>query len=154
MRVAVLQVNSQANKAENIRVACDMLDRAAGAGADIAVLPECVDYLGPKEGMLDVANSRVINHEPSITVSLDDACRLQARLEVLTRTDNYQVRTGDYNDEEISVYLTVRRYWGDRPREPMDRIFADLFERADHLCADRIVPRVLRPISSAIASRS
>jgi predicted amidohydrolase len=55
MRVAVLQVNSQADKAENIRVACEMIDRAAGAGADLAVLPECVDYLGPKAGALDAA---------------------------------------------------------------------------------------------------
>jgi deaminated glutathione amidase len=55
MRVAVLQVNSQADKAENIRAACAMIDRAAGAGADLAVLPECVDYLGPKAGALDAA---------------------------------------------------------------------------------------------------
>lgn len=49
MRVAVLQTNSQADKAENIRVACELIDRAAGAGADLAVLPECVDFMGPKE---------------------------------------------------------------------------------------------------------
>ena len=29
MRVAVLQTNSQADKAENIRVACELIDRAA-----------------------------------------------------------------------------------------------------------------------------
>ena len=55
MRVAVLQVNSQADKAENIRVACDLIDRAAGVGADLAVLPEYVDFLGPKEPALAAA---------------------------------------------------------------------------------------------------
>src|SRR2546430_13497843 len=36
--------------------------------------------------------------QPSIAVALSDDCRLQARVEILTRTDNYQVRTGDYSD--------------------------------------------------------
>ena len=57
MRVAVLQVNSQADKAENIRVACDLVDRAAGAGADLAVLPEYVDFLGPNEAALASAET-------------------------------------------------------------------------------------------------
>ncbi|HEX2972271.1 MAG TPA: hypothetical protein VHP11_08050 [Tepidisphaeraceae bacterium] len=99
-------------------------------------------------------DARPIDVQPTIAVSLSEDCRLQARVEILTRTDNYQVRTGDYSDEEISVYLTVRRYWSDRPKEPMEKIFADLFERADSLSASRVVPRILRPLSSAIASRS
>lgn len=108
----------------------------------------------PLACLLDEPGARAVDVQPSVAVSLSDDCRLQARVEVLTRTDNYQVRTGDYNDEEISVYLTVRRYWGDRPREPMAKIFADMFERADQLAGSRVVPRVLRPISTAIASRS
>ena len=89
-----------------------------------------------------------------MTVALSDDCRLQARIDVVTRTNSYQVRTGDYSDDAISVYLVVRRYWGDRPKEPMEDIFTRLATRAEQLCNDYIVPRVLRPISSAIASRS
>jgi len=55
MRVAVLQTNSRHDKAENIRVALELVERAAAAGADLAVLPECVDYMGPKEGGLAAA---------------------------------------------------------------------------------------------------
>jgi len=55
MKVAVLQVNSKDDKTRNIEVALDLVDRAAGAGADVAVLPECVDYLGPSEGALQAA---------------------------------------------------------------------------------------------------
>jgi len=47
MRVAVCQLNSREDRAENLRVARDLLERAAAAGADLAVLPEYVDYLGP-----------------------------------------------------------------------------------------------------------
>ena len=56
--------------------------------------------------------------------------------------------------DAISVYLIVRRYWGDRPKEPMEKLFTQLAHRAEQLCSDYIIPKVLRPISSAIASRS
>jgi hypothetical protein len=64
------------------------------------------------------------------------------------------VRTGDYSDDVISVYLILRRYWGDRPREPMENLFAQMTRRAERLCEKYILPRILRPISAAIASRS
>src|SRR5690348_4435970 len=47
MRVAVCQVNSRADRNHNLQVARDQLERAAAAGAELAVLPEYVDYLGP-----------------------------------------------------------------------------------------------------------
>jgi predicted amidohydrolase len=47
MRVAVCQVNSRHDRAANLDRAHELLDRAAAAGADLAVLPEYVDYLGP-----------------------------------------------------------------------------------------------------------
>ncbi|MCO8271478.1 carbon-nitrogen hydrolase family protein [Actinoplanes sp. TRM 88003] len=49
MRVAVCQVNSRADRNHNLQVARDQLERAAAAGAELAVLPEYVDYLGPGE---------------------------------------------------------------------------------------------------------
>jgi deaminated glutathione amidase len=50
MRVAVCQVNSRDDRAVNLRVARELLEKAAAAGADLAVLPEYVDYLGPAAG--------------------------------------------------------------------------------------------------------
>lgn len=55
MRVAVLQTNSRDDKAENMCVALELVDRAAGAGVDLAVLPEYVDYLGAKEGFVQAS---------------------------------------------------------------------------------------------------
>lgn len=98
--------------------------------------------------------AKAIDFQPTVTVALSDDCRLQARIDVVTRTNSYQVRTGDYSDDVISVYLIVRRYWGDRPKTPMEKLIEELAERADQLCTSHIIPRVLKPISSAIASRS
>jgi predicted amidohydrolase len=50
VRVAVCQLNARDNRADNLRVARELLERAAAAGADFAMLPEYVDYLGPSAG--------------------------------------------------------------------------------------------------------
>jgi predicted amidohydrolase len=57
MRVAACQLNSRQDKSANIAVALELLDRAADAGADLAVLPEYVDYLGTDEGALAAAEA-------------------------------------------------------------------------------------------------
>lgn len=50
MRVAVCQVNSRHDRLANLATAHELLERAAKDGADVAVLPEYVDYLGPHDG--------------------------------------------------------------------------------------------------------
>jgi len=98
--------------------------------------------------------ARAVDVQPTVTFALNDDCRLQARMDVVTRTNSYQVRTGEYSEDMISVYLIMRRYWGDRPKEPIESLFAHMTERAAELANKYIVPRVLKPISDAIASRS
>lgn len=51
MRVAVCQLNTRDNRAANLATAGELLKQAAAAGADLAVLPEYVDYLGPAAGV-------------------------------------------------------------------------------------------------------
>ncbi|GIF70992.1 carbon-nitrogen hydrolase family protein [Asanoa siamensis] len=51
MRVAVCQLNARDDRAENLKVARSLLERAASLGADVAVLPEYTDYLGPSSGL-------------------------------------------------------------------------------------------------------
>ena len=50
MRVAVCQLNARDDRAANLRAARDLLKRAADGGADLALLPEYTDYLGPAAG--------------------------------------------------------------------------------------------------------
>ena len=53
-----------------------------------------------------------------------------------------------------SASTCLRRYWGDRPQIALERMIHQLAEKADALCGSCVIPRILRPISEAIASRS
>ncbi|HEX8912065.1 MAG TPA: hypothetical protein VF796_06870 [Humisphaera sp.] len=128
-------------------------DLAFGGNHD-EIIAESLFPESPLNCLLDEKGAKAVDFQPTITVALSDDCRLQARVDVVTRTNSYQVRTGDYSDDVISVYLIIRRYWGDRPKEPMDQIFAKMAERAEELCHTHVAPKILKPIGAAIASRS
>ena len=51
MRVALCQLNARDDRAANLSAARDLLSRAADGGADLALLPEYTDYLGPSSGL-------------------------------------------------------------------------------------------------------
>src|SRR6059058_1768877 len=101
----------------------------------------------PLNCLTEESGARAVDFQPTITVALSDDCRLQARIDVVTRTNSYQVRTGDYSDDVISVYLILRRYWGDRPKLAMETLLEQMAERAEHLCTTHVVPKILKPIS-------
>ena len=102
--------------------------------------------------LTEEAFARVIECEPSFVFALNEDCSLQARIAVETRCDNYQIRTGRYDDEPISVYLTIRQ--SPRPDEVPDLL--KWFSQQCDLCedfADRIViPQLVQPIAAAIAT--
>ncbi len=50
MRVSVCQLNARDDRSHNLAGARGLLERAAEAGAELAVLPEYVDYLGRADG--------------------------------------------------------------------------------------------------------
>ena len=97
---------------------------------------------------------KVVECQPSMTWTLRDDCRLQVRLDLVTRTNSYQIRTGEFPDDLISVYLVLRRYWGDHPQEPFEEMMKSMTETAERLCEQYVLPRVVRPINATIASKS
>jgi hypothetical protein len=137
---------------------CEALDVMYGfdfnyMGNHDELVAEALGLGGGLEGMLEVRSAHVLNYEPSITLSLDDSCRLQCRLSVETRTSAAHVRTGEYPEEQISVYFTVRQYWGAGPEQTFVQSFRRQRELGEQILLDRIIPRVIRPLAQAIASR-
>lgn len=118
------------------------------------IIAESLFPESPLTCLTEESGAKAVDFQPSVTVALTEDCRLQARIDIITRTNSYQVRTGDYSEDAISVYLVLRRFWGDRPKMSMEKLALDMAERADTLCTSHIVPKIIKPISAAIASRS
>jgi hypothetical protein len=137
---------------------CEALDVMFGfdfsyEGNHDEVVAEALGVGPALEGLLEVPGARVINYEPSLTLALEPSCRLQGRLSIETRTTAYHIRTGEFPDDQISVYFTVRQYWGSGP----DMTFVESFRRqreiGEHAIEKIVVPKVVRPLAQAIASR-
>lgn len=117
-----------------------------------AVVAEALLASSPLMLLTAEQGARAVECEPNIVVSLDEECYLQARLAIETRGSSYQVRTGRYEDEPISVYFTVRQY----PAAAKVLDFKDSFDRqcelAEEMAERMIVPQVVNPIVAVIAA--
>jgi hypothetical protein len=125
----------------------------AYAGNHDEVVAEALAANSPLEGLVTLPGSRVINYEPTMMLSLDDGCRLQARLSVETRTNAYQIRTGQFPEAPVSVYFTVRQYWG---RQPF-KTFVESYRNQRRICQElvdaHVIPSVVRPLAQTIAAK-
>ncbi len=117
------------------------------------VVAEALGMYTTLENMLQMPGARVLNYEPSLMLSLEDTCRLQCRLSIETRTNAYQIRTGQFPDAPISVYFTVRQYWGRQPYKN----FLDSYQNQRKVCLElvdnHIIPAIVRPLAQTIAAK-
>lgn len=137
---------------------CEALDFMTGfdfsfRGNHDALVAEALGTSSAFEGLADVEGSQVINFEPQITIALDAECRQQARLMIETRTNAYHVRRGDYPEEQISVYFTVRQYGSLEPGTTFEQTLEKLRIANEQLLQGRIIDHVLRPLAQAISAK-
>lgn len=115
------------------------------------VLAKAIGVPSGLEKFASLPYGSILSHEPSIHISLDDDCRTQCRVNFETRTSAYQVRTGEYAEEQLSVYLTVRRF----DSLAIGMSYTDECRRLAALCRDLtdeyLISGVLRPLQEAIA---
>ena len=105
------------------------------------------------ERLLEIPGSNVVSWEPSFQIALDDDCKMQCRLSVETRTSAYHVRTGEFPEEQLSVYLTARRYGSFEVGESLAEATLRMANLCREVVDDHIVNHVLRPLQQAIALR-
>ena len=135
---------------------CEALDVLFGfdfayRGNHNSLLAEALGVGPAMERLGDAPGARVINYEPSLTIAIDEDCRIQVRVSTETRTNAFQVRTGDFNEEQLSVYVTARQYGSLDPDtsyvEAMDRL-AQLAREVVDTC---VVEQILRPLARTIS---
>jgi hypothetical protein len=109
---------------------------------------------GPLAGLFAHESARhAIDAQPFVGVAVSDTCDTQVYVEIKSRTSTYEVRTGFYEPQPLSVYLTVRRYWGFAEDNSLLDVHHDLSVKAAEWAIDRVVPLVVNPLAQAIASR-
>lgn len=117
------------------------------------ILHEAIGIAPGLEKFANLSDSKLLSIEPAIQFSLDDDCRTQCRISFETRTTAFQVRSGEFSEEPLSVYLMVRRYDSLGVDEDYASEFDRLAKRCKELVDDYLIDSVLRPLQTAIAIR-
>lgn len=123
------------------------------AGNHDELFAEALFNAHPLVSALEGDDRQVVDFQPYLGVTLNDACDLQAYIELKSRTSAYELRCGDFEPSALSVYLTLRKYWGGDPSEDLVAAQHDLLTTGAELAAERVVPHIVRPLADAIASR-
>lgn len=107
---------------------------------------------GALEGGADQGSGGFIpvDFQPLLGVALTDELDVQAHVEVKTRTSARQVRTGEYRDDPISLYLIVRKYGPFSDIRELPGAISNLRARGEDLVDSCIIPKLLTPIRDAI----
>lgn len=103
------------------------------------------------ERLSEIEGATAICNEPSLQIALDPECRTQVRVSVETRTTAYHVRTGEFPEDQISVYLTARRYGSLDPAEDFETAMLQLASTCEELVDKYVIDSILRPLQQTIA---
>ncbi len=103
------------------------------------------------ERLTDMPGATMVAYEPNIQFSVDDDCRIQCRVSVETRTSAYHVRTREFPEEQISVYVTARRYGSLDPGETYVQAVERLANLGREVVDDYVIDSILLPLQQAIS---
>jgi hypothetical protein len=137
---------------------CEALDFMVGfdfsyRGNHDALVAEALGASSAMDSLLELPGSQILNFEPSVTISLDESCRRQARLMIETRTNAYQVRRGEFPEDQISVYFTVRQYGSLNSDNSYEATLRQLRQQCEQLLERYVIDQVLRPLQQAISTK-
>ncbi|MDY6914571.1 MAG: hypothetical protein SVT52_08970 [Planctomycetota bacterium] len=117
-----------------------------------AIVAEALLNGSPLAALALEEGAKTIEFEPSMVIALDEGEHLQARLSLETRGSSYQTRTGQYEDQPISVYFTVRRYSQPEKLLELKSAFTEQCDTCEDISSRIVIPNVVRPIATAIAT--
>ena len=137
---------------------CEALDLLMGfdftyRGNHNQLVAEALGLSPAFERFHDIPGSTVLNYEPSITLALDEECRVQCRLSIESRTNAYQVRTGDFPEEQLSVYVTARQYGSLSADMSYTQALVNLSRICQEMVEHNVIDHVLQPLARTIAMK-
>ena len=108
----------------------------------------------PLGKLLDVPNAKVLDVQPVLGLSLDDAGTTQAYFEAKTRPRSRRGSSKAYRGEPISLMLSLRRYGPIDHVDDLAPLYDEMVQKADALATERFIPDLLTPIARLITSSS
>ena len=135
---------------------CEALDLLFGfdfsfRGNHNQIVAEALGISPSLEWLGDLPGASIINNEPSLTIALDEDCRQQCRVSVETRTNAYQIRTGEFAEEQLSVYVTARQYGSLAPDKSYEEVLQSLSKTCLDLLNNHVIDNILEPLQRTIS---
>ncbi|MCH2595945.1 MAG: hypothetical protein MKZ95_09080 [Pirellulales bacterium] len=135
---------------------CEALDLLIGfdfnyRGNHNQLIAEALGVCPALDRIGEIPGATIIHNEPNLTLALDEECRLQCRLSIEPRTNAFQVRTGEYQEEQISVYVTARQYGSLAADQTYAAILDKLHKVSLEMIDNFVVETVLQPLARTIA---
>ena len=104
----------------------------------------------PLAALIDPHDDTIIESQPFLGFALNTRCDVQAYVEVKSRTRTAEIAAGKFEDEPISVYLTVRQYGSMKTVDDVKNCFGALAGHSERLAEERVLPHVILPLREAI----
>ncbi len=120
-------------------------------GNQNALVSEALGMIPAIEKLAEISGSAALSYEPSFQLSLDEDFKTQCRLAFETRNTAYQIRSGEYGEDQLSVYLTVRRFDSLSSTEQFSQELARIAELCEKMADEYVVEHVLQPLQKTIA---
>jgi hypothetical protein len=108
----------------------------------------------PMGSLIDTESETLTDVQPFISFALDEDQRYLANLEVKTRSVDRPAHPDKFDDEPISLFLSVRHMGPVERIEDLVQVAGELARQTERLTTDKLIPQLLNPISRAINSRS
>lgn len=115
------------------------------------LLADALGFHPAFESLAHLPDIALLRNEPSLEFTFGEESQVQCRLSIETRTNAYHVRTGNYPDDQLSVYLTARHTGSLEGGETFHTLLDRLNLACTSLIEGHLVEHVLQPLQQAIA---
>ncbi len=99
----------------------------------------------------DLPGAKLLSNEPSIIFSLDDSCQTRCRIGIESRTTPYQLRTGEFSDDQLSVLIVVRHCGSLEGEQTYRSVLENLKQHCQAIVDQFLIENVLQPVQEHIA---
>jgi len=135
---------------------CEALDVLFGfdftfRGNHHQLVAEALGVSPALERLMEIPGASVVNCEPALILALDEDCRSQVRVSIESRTSLFHMRTKEYPEDQISVYVTARQCGSLRPGQTFQDAMSTLVKSAQSVVDNYVIEGVLRPLARTIA---